>query len=170
MAKAKRKRTKKYNPTKNQNIIKDAMMKSKAARCVMYHWESAEYSDPEQQFIPVGQMDALLWACTRPTEWIVQVIALFIDENGDYYEEIADCLTSPCVLADGDIEEMIERVADQQKAAGNAKHYFDSVWIARVKTDSLLRKIENDEWVKGQALWRLNQIESDNESRIQQAA
>ncbi|MGH1372940.1 MAG: hypothetical protein ACRBBW_12945 [Cellvibrionaceae bacterium] len=159
---SKKKRNRKYNPNKGRDLV----MKKQAERCVLYHWDSAVYSDPQQQFVMVGPADAILWAATRPTCWVVQVVACFFDDDGDYYEDVADLTSSKCILADGDMEESVEQVAKQLKDGGNARHYFDTVWIARMKTPRLALQIEDAQWNKDQAAWREKQITSDQFNRL----
>jgi hypothetical protein len=171
MASSKKPR-KKHDPRK----IQDFWLGKIAERCYLYHWDSAVYSDPDQQFRvavvdgrSISQVSmrttrnesvsvsrarkAVLNAATTPTEWVIQVIACFIDEE-TYYEESADILTGKIRIVDGDLEKLVESVAKDLKNSGNEKHYIDSVWIARVKTDRLMINISSDEWEKSQAAHR----------------
>lgn len=100
------------------------------------------------------------WALNRSTKWIVNVVACFMDAQGDYYEEYLSIIVGPFKLGDNppEFQEVLESVKALAKDAGNPNHYIDTCIMLCPYTDRLNARIESDAWIKKQAGYRADVI------------
>jgi hypothetical protein len=153
---------KKHNPKKRYN----AVLLSRAETCLFYRWESAGVEKNEytaQGPYSTKQNEEIMMAlANHPNRWLIQVIAAYIDENADYYEEeetldptnaisIATNATKVRALAEG----AIKRVG----AVGNPKHYIDTFLVLRPFTPGVVKKLNDLAWQKNQIKWRAEAFE-----------
>lgn len=97
----------------------------------------------------------------REETWFINFIACFVTEEGDYYEEHATTNSiGPLVLSKKPewLAELLNTGLQQVKAAGNPKHYIDTVVSFHPCTADTTYKFDNDAWVKKQTAWRRTQI------------
>ena len=152
---------KKHNP----QVYKDRARRHEASRCLLYHW--VETSPHKHGFYSWGPFPddvhghLMDWALNRRDTWIVDVVACFMTDSGEYYEEILTIPSyGPIVLADAvaDFIPTLDNVIDEARNAGNPKHYVDVVVTLRLHTKRADSLNENDSWLKKQTQFRYETI------------
>lgn len=135
-----------------------SLLRSQARRCALYRWISEDV--PADTFHAVGpfpdaQNESLCdWATRQSDNWHCQVISYFLDDQGNYYDEIAVIPSfGPVKLAGGaeSLTGALDELVSQTKQAGNPNHYQNTILILRLHTPGLEAKHESDEWLLDQA-------------------
>lgn len=156
MAKKKKKLRQKgnYNPNK----IITTLNRFQAAKCLLYHWVG--HTDNVEDYSSVGPFSddktqqILTAALKTPNTWLCTVIACFVTEDGDYYEEMISFPPyGPTILAKNPEDFAALRVAAiaEAKNSGNPKHYVDTTVCLSVFSRRLSDKMNDDNWIREQA-------------------
>lgn len=93
-------------------------------------------------------------ACNTPLPWVCIVTAIFMEEDGTYYEEMLSTSTlGPFKLTNhiNDVWEIVQKLTAEAKASGNPKHYQDTYTALHIHSPKLEAQLEDDEWLKRQA-------------------
>lgn len=152
---AKKNKKTKYNPEK--------YLRHRAEKLALFRWENGKLNHGE--FMATGpgtqgENNALmLWATGRRDVWVGQVVACFMDSEGNYYEESIDLPPFGPVNLTKDAEQFdarVEAAITEAKHAGNPKHYIDTATILRLHSDRAERVMNCDDEIKKQALYRAN--------------
>lgn len=159
MARSKKPR-KRYNPARQL----ERALETFARHCYLFRWES-KGTGTEFAFSSGGMYSddktiaALEHIMRQQKRWIVMVHACFI-AGDDYYERGDIWVTEPVRLsgqADLVHSDIMQAVATQ-RAAGNPKHYYDTVIVMRPLSDAALDRADDDEWLKQQAAFRADTV------------
>lgn len=147
--------------TRNPNKLRRRMLRRNAAKCHLARWESS--SDGYGYFHSFGPFDSdtvfelTNWAMHQTEKWTCMVVSVFIDNEGNYYEEMT---TLPPrgglkLAADaGTFDELVKAAIQDAKTSGNPQHYKDTVVILRLHTPELEINLEDDNWLNKQAAFR----------------
>jgi len=151
----KKKRTKKYNRTK----VLDLEVRANVNKCRLFRWESAN-TDKFTAFGPFEKEEntvLMTQAALTPQVWLPVVTSWFLDKTGNYLEEVLTFPpVGPIVLADEitDINLILNEAINEAKQAGTSEDYKDTCVALYPYTESLEAKLQNDDWVRLQAVNR----------------
>lgn len=159
---AKSKPRKKYNP--QQKHLRRT--RHRAAQCIAYQWE-AEENEAGTTFNCAGPysdeqcVELIQWAFHRKEHWIFTGIACFVDNDGQYYEEMVTLTTDTAWNLGENIailKEYKQLAVNGARKEGNPLHYVTATFALSLQSTDLNRRMENDPWLKQQAERRADYV------------
>lgn len=149
-----------YDPTK----LPRRQFLQRAHNCKLYRWQNEGYPinrlDAHGPYPPVENFAIMDRAVNETLPWACVVIAYFMDEAGNYYEEqLSTTPTHPLKLKNEfpTLMRMAYDLAEEAKNAGNAKHYRDTCIALYVSSPALQEKLEDEAFIEKQVLERARQ-------------
>lgn len=150
-----------YSPAKARNQL----LRNQASKCHLYRWGTS--TDPYGYLRSAGPFPQrqpahlLEWAMDRHESWVAIVVACFLDDSNDYYEEmlILPPVDNIALARNGAvIDELISLASQEAKNAGNPRHFVDTLFTLQLKSSALMETLATETWLTNGAAKRAKAV------------